>query len=196
MLRRSVVRRPAGVALLVGVAVVATATACTGGDAATDRPSAETAAPAPIEETVLADEIATQFSGDHPSRSAREEGRCFAGELLDRVAPEELRSAGLVGADGHLVVPLPQLSEDLATTWVTAQQACTDFVAASAEALSAQSKGKLDRERYTTCLDDALTEDEIRAGLVAAIAGDLEGEAVATLSDAQAGCATEALPES
>lgn len=149
----------------------------------------------PIDRAALAEEIAGEFSGDHATPALRKEGRCFADALLDRAGPEQLRSAGLVDAEGHLVLPLPTVSDDLATTWVEAQEQCSDFVTSSTEALFAQSKGKLDREAYAACLRRTLSEDEMRAGLVAAITGDLQSEEVAALSEAQADCAGEALPQ-
>lgn len=192
MIGSAVPRRPSRFGMLL--AVTAAATACSGG--ADQAAGGDEGQPAPIEPTVLAEELATEFTGDHPTRTARREGRCFAGELLDRVDPEQMRTAGLVGSDGHLVERLPDLSGRVATSWVAAQQACTDFITSSVEALAAQTKGSLDRQRYRTCLERSLTGEEIRAGLVAAVSGDLQGPEVAVLADAQATCAGRATPES
>lgn len=188
--RPHVVRRPARAALaLAGLVLV---TACSGG--------AEESAPAdgaaPVDEAALVEDLAAHYRGDDSTARAVGEGECFAAEFVDRTDPDELRAAGLVDDDGSLVRPMPSLSEELATTWVAAQQACSDFIASSIEALYAQTKGELDRKRYRTCLRAELTDAQIREGLVAAIAGDLQGEAVAVLSDAQARCAEQALPGS
>jgi len=149
----------------------------------------------PVDPDTVESELAAVFAGDHSGKNARSEGRCFAQNLLSAIDAEALRDAGVVGADGHVVDPVPVLDVAVAERWVDAQEACIDFITASTRALTAQSKGKLDGVAYQACLRAALTPDAVRAALVSALSGGLTSPEVEALTDAQDTCAGEALPE-
>lgn len=183
-MNRAVLPALAGVILCFG--------ACSGDDGPDAERSPATTSPA---RATLASDLAAAFSGDHAEDSAQETGECFADAFLAQVSNDDLRGAGLVDEDGALVTPLPTLTEDLAEPWVDAQQQCSDFITSSAEALAAQSKGKVDRDTYAACLEGALTEDEVRAGLEAAVTGRMQSAAVTVLSEAQGECSAEVLGE-
>lgn len=167
---------------------------CSSADDPAAAPEDELSSPVPVAEAEIRRELAQLFSGDHSSRTARREGRCFVDALLDRTDAPALAEAGVIGDDGHVAATLPVLETPLAEDWVDAQAECTDFVEASTEALTAQSKGKLDGRRYARCLDRSLSPEQIRTALVRALTGGMQGTEVATLSDAQATCAGAALP--
>ena len=76
-----------------------------------------------------------------------------------------------------------------------AQFACADFVEQSTRALEAHSKGELDPEAYAACLREALTDEELRAAVVASLTGTCEAPEVTALADAQGRCTTIALPQ-
>ena len=169
------------------VIVMLAATGCSGDEApegaADERPR-----------QVTLDGLASLYAGDHPGEDQTADGRCFAEELTDRVSFDRLREAGVVDEDGAVVVDVPSLPEDLARDWVDAQFACVDVVEQSAEAQRRLSKGKVDVEAYAACLREALPEDELKAAIVEALTGELDGEALAAFSDAQGACRRESTP--
>lgn len=128
------------------------------------------------------------YAGDHAQPSERENGECFAEALLDRTDADALREGGVVDETGEVVAELPVLERPLAVAWAGAQLECVDFVAESARAQSARSKGAVDEAAYADCLRAAITADEIEEALVASLTGEWESPAVARLADAQAGC--------
>jgi hypothetical protein len=144
----------------------------------------------PAVDTELRDGLAALYAGDHALPASGEaEGRCFADALLDRASTDELREAGLVDSAGAVPDAVPELDPEFAGVFVDAQLACTDLVEASTEAQFVLSKGSLDRTAYAACLTDALDDDAQREALVAAVSGQWDDPALATLSDAQSRCA-------
>ena len=65
-----------------------------------------------------------------------------------------------------MVAELPPLPPEVAGKWVDAQFACTDFVEESTRAQEKVTKGRLDSEAYAACLREALTDEQIRDGMV------------------------------
>ena len=137
----------------------------------------------------LADDLAGLYAGDHPDRQDVADGSCFANTLLESLDSDDLRTAGLIGADGRVAERLPVFDQGLAVTWVDAQLACVDYVDASARAFVAQSKGALDVGAFTSCLRSALSDDEIRSALVQTLTGGFSSPEVRLLSTTQADCA-------
>ena len=137
--------------------------------------------------------LAELYAGDHATARDDASGACFAEELVDRAGIDRLRDVGIVAASGE-VAELPEFDEETARLWVDAQFACVDYVEESTRALAAQSKGRIDQETYAACLRDALTDDELRAAVVATLSGDWEAGAVTALSKAQADCSAASQP--
>ena len=135
--------------------------------------------------------LAELYAGDHPTEDDTAAGTCFA-EHLEDVSTDTLRDAGVVDASGAVVADLPQLDKDLANAWVDAQLACTDFVEASTRAQEKVTKGAIDDQAYAECLADALTDDQVRAALVATVSGSFDDPAVDRLARAQDTCAGQA----
>ena len=133
--------------------------------------------------------LAELFAGDRPTARDTADGECFADGLLDRVTPEQLRTAGVLGPSYLVVDELPRLPEELARAWVEAQFACTDFVARAAGARDAVSHGGVDPSSFAACLRGALTDSELQAAVVDTLIGDWDGADLARLTEAQAGCA-------
>jgi hypothetical protein len=138
--------------------------------------------------------LAALFAGDHSTERDDASGACFAEELVDRAGVERLTEAGILTDAGTVAPELPAFDDETAGLWVDAQFACVDYVEESTRALSAQTKGRLDQKAYAACLRDALTDEQIRAAVVATLTGDWEAEEVTALSDAQGGCTTASLP--
>lgn len=149
--------------------------------------------PAPPSEDVVAG-LAELYAGSDPTETKDEEARCFAEALTERLSIDQLREAGLVEDNGEVTVSAPMLDLDTAGAWVDAQASCVPFVEVSTRALATQTKGKLDEAAYTTCFTETITEDEVRAALVATLTGDFGGPEVAVLSRTQGACAKQALP--
>lgn len=157
---------------------------CSGDDAA--EPQVDEPVPATVREG-----LASLFAGDHADAATEEQGRCFAGELLDRVSLDRLHAAGVV--DGAVVVAdRTSLPPDLAADWADAQLACVDFVEASTRAQVAVSKGAVDAGAYAACLRDTLDEATVRAALVAGLTGEFADPAVDRMATAQDDCAQQA----
>jgi hypothetical protein len=135
--------------------------------------------------------LAELYAGDHPTEDDTAAGTCFA-EHLAEVSTDTLRDAGVVDESGAVVADLPQLDEDLATTWVDAQLACTDFVEASTRAQEKVTKGAIDDRAYAACLGDALSDDQVHEALVATVSGSFDDPAVDRLANAQDTCAAQA----
>lgn len=133
--------------------------------------------------------LASLFAGDHPGSRETTEGDCFADRLTQAVSPEQLRSAGVLDASYEVVSEPPPLPPDVAAEWADAQLACSDFVDASTRAQVKVTKGDLDGASYASCLGSKLTQDQIRAAVVASLMGDFDAPAVSELSEAQAVCA-------
>ena len=153
-------------------------------------PAGREPSPSPVvDEGALAEGLAALYAGDHPDREDVREGDCFAEALLGSTMPAALQDSGLVGADGRVATEIPPLGDDVAGLVADAQLACTDFIADSTAAQVSVTKGRLDAEAYAACLRDALSDDDIRATVVASLQGDLGDPAVRALSDAQDGCA-------
>jgi len=161
---------------------------CTG-DAEEPAPPAPSVDTAPIREGLVA-----LWVGDDQSPEETAAGECFATELTDRASADELRDAGILDESYAVVAELPSFERDGAELWVDAQFACVDFVAESARAQVAATKGKVDRTAYEACLRDALTEDQLREAAIQSVMGDLGGDAVAAFSKAQLTCVQQALP--
>lgn len=136
--------------------------------------------------------LAELYAGDHAQATDQDTGACFADELADRASLSDLQDAGIVTEDHEVAADVPQLPAELATLWVDAQFACVDFVEESARAQVAASKGAIDAEAYADCLRAAITDDQLRAAVAQALTGDLTGEDISRLSDAQLDCATTA----
>lgn len=149
--------------------------------------SSEQAAPT-VPEDVRAG-LAALYAGDHAQETDTADGACFADELADRVSLDELREAGLVTGD-EVAAVVPPLPDEVAAHWVDAQFACVDFVEESARAQVAASKGAIDAEAYADCLRAEITEPQLKAAAAQALTGDLTGEDVSRLSQAQLTCAT------
>ncbi len=183
--------------MVVATAVVGIAFGSLAGCSGADGPESPGTTPS-ADGAVDADRVRTGLAavyvGDHATGSQREEGECFADALLGRLDSDDLVSAGILDTRGDVVTTLPVLDVDTATAWVDAQADCIDYVLASTRALTAQSKGKLDGERYLACLRGALEPEQIRDAQVAALSGGMESPAIAELTRAQSDCATESLP--
>ena len=138
------------------------------------------------------EQLAALYAGDHAAASDTEAAACFAGELVDRAGLDRLRDAGIVTGSGEVASELPAFDEETARLWVAAQFACTDYVEESTRAMEAQSKGRLDADRYAACLRDALGPEQLQDAVVASLTGAWDAPEVTELADAQAGCSTEA----
>jgi hypothetical protein len=167
---------------LVLAALVLAVGGCQSGES---EPSGE---PAPDRAEIRAG-LASLFAGDHPGTRETTEGECFAGKLSRAVSPQELRSARVLDPSYDVVTQPPPLPADVAAEWADAQLACSDFVEASTRAQVKATKGDLDGPAYAACLRGRMTEDEIRAAVVASLMGEFDDPAVARLSQAQTACA-------
>jgi hypothetical protein len=167
-----------------------------GGDDGDPRPAPTSTTPGAtsgaVDEAALRDGLVGLWVGDDAGPEDTATGECFADALLAASTPEDLRAAGILDDTGAVVAELPVLDERGAGLWVDAQLACTDFVAESTRAQVAATKGKVDRTAYATCLRAALSEEQQRAAAIASLQGDLSGDAVAALSQAQFTCVQHA----
>lgn len=136
--------------------------------------------------------LADLYAGDHATAQDAESGACFAEELLDRADVGLLQDAGIITSSGDVAAELPAFDEELAALWVDAQFACVDYVEESTRALLAQTKGKLQREKYADCLRKALTDDQLRAAVEATLTGTWDAPEVTELANAQADCRRQA----
>jgi hypothetical protein len=150
--------------------------------------------PDQVPDAQVRDGLAALFAGDHAGEDEAADARCFADELTDRVSIERLREAGVLDYRYRVPADVPPLPEDVAEDWVDAQLACVDFVEQSAQAQERLSKGKLDRTAYAACFREALTDDQLRAAVVATLMGEWDSPEVAALADAQETCRRTATP--
>jgi hypothetical protein len=138
--------------------------------------------------------LATLYAGDDPGPDVAREGACFAGALTDRLTPDELVEAGLVGDDGRVVAAAPMLTVDVAGAWVDAIDACTTYADVAARTLAARFDGRLDETSYAVCLGASVPPDRVRAALVATLTGRYGTDpAVAELDAAVGDCARSAI---
>lgn len=138
--------------------------------------------------------LSAVFAGDHPRHRDTENGDCFADELTRLLSNEQLRDAGILDASYDVVPSIPQLPHEAAEAWADAQITCTDFFEESARAQRQATGGRIDTEAYAACLRAALTEEQMRAGVVDALTGDWQGVDLGVLGRAQTDCAAEATP--
>lgn len=171
---------------LLLASLVLLATGCSGPDADPSTSPGDRASP---DARAIRTGLAGLFAGDHPSARDIRDGACFAGALMDRTTPEDLRDAGVLDASYAVQDEQPPLPRELAEVWASAQFECTDFVAESARAQVAISHGKVDGQAYAACLRDALTDEEIRAAVVESLIGAFDGAAVDRFSRTQGECA-------
>lgn len=157
--------------------------------------ASESEQPSDYDATVVRDGLGALFAGDHAAKGDTEVGTCFAEAFTDSTTPEELRDAGVLDDQFDVVAELPPLSPEVAAKWVDAQFACTDFVEESTRAQEKVTKGRLDSAAYAACLREALTDDQVRDGMVDALTGDWQGTGLAALGRAQTDCASEATPD-
>lgn len=138
------------------------------------------------------DDLAALYAGDHPSAHDLRDGDCVATRFLRATTPLQLASSGVVDHRGRVVEQLPPLDPPTAQDWADAQFACVDFVAASARsvALALGPHRHFDAAAYRTCLREALTEDQMKAAVVASLRGRLTDPAVDRLAGAQSDCAS------
>jgi len=132
--------------------------------------------------------LADLYAGDHATEQDAESGACFAEELLDRADVGLLQDAGIITSSGDVAAELPAFDATTAKLWVDAQFACVDYVEESTRALLAQTKGKLQQEKYADCLREALTDDQLRAAVEATLTGSWDAPEVTELANAQADC--------
>lgn len=171
------------VPVCVGLALLTGSTGCSG-----DGPEAGSGDPEPDRAAIRAG-LSGLFAGDHPTDRDTADGACFADELLGRVTPDRLRTAGVLDPSYEVASELPPLPEELARPWVEAQFACTDLVARTAAAQAGVSHGAVDAATYAACLRGALTDAELKAAVVDTLTGDWAGTDLARLTDAGADCA-------
>lgn len=177
--------------VLASTVLVVLLAACTpgsGSDAGGSPSDGATAA----DESAIRDGLAVAFAGDRPGPDAEAKGECFAEALLSATTTEELRAAGILDGELAVVAEFPELERPLAEKVVDAQLACTDFVADSSRAGSYVTKGRLVQRRYARCLRRDLSENTVRAALLAAVMGEWEADAVDRLSTVQVDCANRA----
>jgi hypothetical protein len=177
--------------VLAAGALALAVTGCSGDD---DEPG-DADATAPTAATVRPALVALWTGNDAAAGDdATATGECFADALLERVDPADLVDAGVLDVGGAAAPDQPHLDAETARAWVDAQFACSDFVAESTRALTAQTKGKLDARAYETCLRDALSDEQLRAAVEQSLQGAFDDPAVTRLARAQRTCATQALP--
>ena len=141
-----------------------------------------------VDEAALRDGLAAMFLGDHPAKDDGS-GTCFADELLATTSPDELREAGLLDEEYAVVADLPALEDDAVAGEVAeAQLACTDYFAAAADAQASISKGKLDGDAFAACLRDTVSDDQLKAAVVATLQAQWRDPALEVLTDAQREC--------
>ena len=157
-------------------------------DDAEEAPASATAAWPDDQLASVRADLAEKFAGDHPEVEDTEAGECFARFFTITTTPEQLTDAGVLGADGEVVAELPKLPPEVAARWAESQFSCTDFVEESTRAQQKVAKGRLDEASYAYCLSQELTEDEMRAGVQAALEGRFDAEEVTDLADAQSDC--------
>jgi hypothetical protein len=170
------------------------ATGCSGG---VDDDEPRPAPPSPsteVDTAAVRDGLVGLWVGDDATPEGTTTGECFADALLEGGTTEQLRAAGILDGSYAVVDELPLLDEAGAALWVDAQLACTDFVEESTRAQVAATKGRVERATYAACLRGALSEDQQRAAAEQSVRGELSGDAVAALSQAQLTCVQQALP--
>ena len=174
--------------MLAAVAIALALTGCSGDS--DDDPGAEPTAPtaAEVRPALVALWAGSDADGDTAT------GECFADALLARLDPAELVEAGVLDVEGAAAPDQPRLDPETAAAWVDAQFECSDFVAESTRALTAQTKGKLDGRGYARCLRSALSEQELRDAVEQSLQGRFDDPAVTRLSRAQRTCVTASLP--
>ena len=163
-----------------------TLSGCDGGSTPAGRPSFS------FDAASAHDDLAALYAGDHPSKRDLRDGDCFATRFLHATTPSQLESAGVVDHRGRVVDQLPPLDLPTARAWADAQFACVDFVTASTRSVSLAlgQHGHVDPAAYADCLRAALTEDQMKAAVVASLRGRLEDAAVSRLARAQVRCAS------
>ncbi len=177
-----------GIQVLVAALLALALAGCDGGDEpgageSTAAPSAATVRPA----------LVRLWAGTDVGADT-EAGECFADALLAQLDPADLVAAGVLDVDGAARPDRPRLDPTTAKAWTEAQFQCTDFVAESTRALTAQTKGRLDGKAYARCLRGALTEQELRDAVEQSLQGTFDDPAVTKLSRAQRTCVNGALP--
>ncbi len=172
---------------LIGAASVPGLLGCSTGaeaDAATD-PAASSAQ--------VRSALIDLYAGTKASADEVSDAECFAGELLGRVTPAELRDGGVLDADYRPVGKAAILDRTAAVAWTEAQMTCTDFVAESTQAQEALTQD-LDAEAYAACLDGRLDEGTIRDASVSTLMARFDDPAVRAMSVAQSECAALSVP--
>lgn len=152
--------------------------------------------PPPPPDTSTADVrqgLAALWAGDNPTAEDTTAADCFAEAFQARTTTEQLRKTGIIDASESVVTALPILDPGIAGVWVDAQFACVDYVEESTRALATQTRGSIDQRAYASCLEESLTEGQIRAALVAGLSGDPDNSALDVLSRAQGSCAAAAV---
>lgn len=176
------------VLVVTAFVVLASSGALTGCTDDAEQPPASATAAWPDDQLAgVREDLAAKFAGDHPEVEDTEAGECFARLFTIATTPDQLDEAGVL-VDGEVVEDLPKLPPDVAARWAEAQFGCTDFVAESTSAMQKIAKGRLDEASYRYCLEQELTEDDMRAGVQAALEGRFDATEVTDLSDAQSDC--------
>ena len=177
--------RPVLVVTALLVALFASLTGCT--DDAEQPPASATAEWPNDQLASVREDLAAKFAGDHPDVKDTEAGQCFARLFTIATTPDQLEDAGVL-VDGEVVEDLPPLPPDVAARWAESQFGCTDFIEESTSAMQKIAKGRLDEASYAYCLEQEITQDDMRAGVQAALEGRFDATEVADLSDAQSDC--------
>ncbi len=171
---------------LIALVLAGSLSGCSGGR--TEPPPA----PADTSASEIRAGLAELWVGDNPTNEDAAAASCFAKEFLSRTGDERLRETGIIDSGGAVVTSLPVLDNDLAGDWVDAQFECVDYVEEATRALAAQSHGAADEKIFATCLEQSMSPEEIRAALVAGLAGVPEAPELDVLTQAYSECAQAA----
>ena len=144
--------------------------------------------------TAISDYLMKQQDNAQMISLQQEEADCISDGMVDGIGVDQLKEYGFLKEDGSVnqSVETPEMSKEDAKTMVGSMFDCTDVMTTMREQLS-KSMGEQPAE-VKECFDEALTEEAVRAMLVANLSGDQEKagqELIGPLMKGATGGATE-----
>ena len=134
-------------------------------------------------------DLAEVYAGDHPSARDLSDADCFADHLLGTAGAARLVRAGVLAPDGSSARDLHQLDRTTAGLWADAELACVDFRRSLARAASSVGHHGVTADEAYRCLQQSLSDTQLRDSIAAALMGRMDDPAVTRLSQAQSRCA-------
>lgn len=125
--------------------------------------------------TAISDYLMQQQEDAQMIELKEDEADCIAGDMVDGIGVDQLEEYGFLNEDGSIneEAQIPKMSEEDSEVMVDAMFDCTDVMATMRKELGTAMGGQTPEVQQ--CLEDALTEDMVRAVLVATFSGDQAG---------------------